>query len=230
MKAIAIVSGGMDSITLVYRLLEDGYNVHLVSFDYGQRHKKELNSARYFAQTLNLRHDVIDISHIQPLLKGSSLTDANVPVPHGHYAEETMRATVVPNRNAIMLSIAWGVAVAEKADIVATAVHSGDHFIYPDCRPAFIDSLNAALRIGMEGHRTDGLHLYTPYLTVDKTAIARDGKTLGVPYHHTWTCYEGGDIHCGLCGACQERQEALTTAGVQDETPYAVKGQMAEKA
>jgi len=222
MKAIAIVSGGMDSITLAYRLKADGYDLHMITFNYGQRHLKEIESAQYFAEVLGAQHDVIDISNIQPLLKGSALTDASVEVPHGHYAEDTMKQTVVPNRNAIMISMAWGVAVAEEADVVALAVHSGDHHIYPDCRPAFIDSMNAALRIGMEGHRTDGLHIYAPYLNVDKGAIAADGKKLGVPYEKTWTCYEGGEIHCGQCGACVERQEAFFLAGVDDKTPYRV--------
>lgn len=222
MKAIAIVSGGMDSITLAYRLKADGYDLHMITFNYGQRHVKEIESARYFAELLGAQHDVIDISNIQPLLKGSALTDKSVDVPHGHYAEESMKQTVVPNRNAIMISMAWGVAVAEQADVVALAVHSGDHHIYPDCRPAFIDSMNAALRIGMEGHRTDGLHIYTPYLNRDKGAIAADGKALGVPYEKTWTCYEGGAIHCGQCGACVERQEAFHIAQVDDRTPYRV--------
>lgn len=222
MKAIAIVSGGMDSITLAYRLKTDGYDLHMLTFNYGQRHVKEIESAQYFADILKAQHDVIDISNIQHLLKGSALTDASVAVPHGHYAEKTMKQTVVPNRNAIMISMAWGVAVAEEADVVALAVHSGDHHIYPDCRPAFIDSINAALRIGMEGHRTEGLHVYAPYLNVDKGAIAIDGKRLGVPYEKTWTCYEGGEIHCGQCGACVERQEAFYLAEIHDKTPYHV--------
>jgi len=220
MKAIAIVSGGMDSITMAYRLRADGYDLHMLSFNYGQRHIKEIESARYFAKELSAEHDVIDISMLQPLLKGSALTDLSVDVPHGHYREENMRITVVPNRNAIMISLAWGVAVADKADVVTLAVHSGDHYIYPDCRPAFIDSMNAALRIGMEGHRKENLCLYAPYLNVDKTRIAADGKRLGVPYHLTWTCYEGGEIHCGQCGACVERQEAFFLAGVDDKTSY----------
>lgn len=222
MRAIAIVSGGMDSITLAYRLQDEGYDLHFLSFDYGQRHVKEVESARHFAGILSAEFDVIDISNIQPLLKGSALTDKSVEVPHGHYAEDSMKQTVVPNRNAIMLALAWGVAVAEEADVVSLAVHSGDHHIYPDCRPAFIDSMNAALRIGMEGHRKDNLHIYAPYLHVDKRAIARDGKRLDVPYHLTWTCYEGGDIHCGQCGACVERQEAFYLAEVDDQTLYKI--------
>lgn len=220
MKAIAIVSGGMDSITLAYRLKADGHDLHMLTFNYGQRHVKEIDSAHYFANLLGAKIDTIDISNIQPLLKGSALTDENITVPKGHYAEESMKQTVVPNRNAIMISMAWGVAVAESADLVALAVHSGDHHIYPDCRPAFIDSMNAALRISMEGHRTEGLHIYAPYLNVDKTAIAVDGKKLAVPYEKTWTCYQGGDIHCGQCGACVERQEAFYLAGVNDKTDY----------
>lgn len=220
MKAITIMSGGMDSVTLGYRLQAEGYDQHVVTFNYGQRHVKELESARYFAAQLHASFDIIDVSGIQPLLRGSALTDTEVDVPHGHYTEDNMKQTVVPNRNAIMIAIAWGIAVAEQADVVALAVHAGDHHIYPDCRPAFVDSLNAALRIAMEGHRSDGLHIYAPYLNIDKAGIATEGKRLGVPYERTWTCYEGGDIHCGECGACVERQEAFFHAGVDDKTPY----------
>lgn len=215
---IAVVSGGMDSVTMLYRLLADGHTVDVVSFDYGQRHSKELDSARYFADLHNARHDIITLP-IGDVLGGSALTDNRVAVPHGHYAEESMRATVVPNRNAIMLSIAWGIAVARSADYVATAVHAGDHHIYPDCRPAFIDSLNTALRIATEGHRKDRLNILAPYMNVDKTAIAKDGLWLGVPYENTWTCYEGGLFHCGNCGACVERREAL---GSNDPTQYQI--------
>jgi len=219
MKAVAIVSGGMDSVTLAHWLKGVYPELHLISFDYGQRHSRELQCAAWQAEHLGAEHTIIDISGIRPLLKGSALTD-DVAVPHGHYAEETMRATVVPNRNAIMLSIAWGLACSDGAEVLACGVHAGDHFIYPDCRPEFIASLNESMRIGTVGHRKDSLELIAPFVHHTKTDIAAIGGTLGVPFEHTWTCYEGGDIHCGQCGACTERKEAFRDSGVPDPTQY----------
>jgi len=220
MKAIAIVSGGMDSVTLAHWLKAQGYDLELVSFDYGQRHRRELECAKHQAQLLGAEHTVIDISGIRPLLKGSALTD-EVAVPHGHYAEESMRLTVVPNRNAIMLSIAWGLACSSGADLLACGVHAGDHHIYPDCRPAFIEELGQALLTGTVGHRVDELKLIAPFVNKTKTDIAAIGGKLGVPFEHTWTCYEGGEVHCGKCGSCTERKEAFRDSGVPDPTVYA---------
>lgn len=220
MKAVAIVSGGMDSVTLAYWFKDQGYDLELVSFDYGQRHRRELECARYQAQSLGAGHTVIDISGIRPLLKGSALTD-DVSVPHGHYAAESMRLTVVPNRNAIMLSIAWGLACSSGADVLACGVHAGDHFIYPDCRPEFIEQLGQAMLTGTVGHRAEGLQLIAPFVDKTKTDIAAIGGALGVPFEHTWTCYEGGEIHCGKCGSCTERREAFRDSGVPDPTVYA---------
>lgn len=219
MKAVAIVSGGMDSVTLAHWLNAQSYDLHLISFDYGQRHRRELECAAWQAQHLGAAHTVIDISGIRPLLKGSALTD-DLAVPYGHYAEESMRLTVVPNRNAIMLSIAWGLACSSEADVLACGVHAGDHFIYPDCRPEFIEQLEQALRTGTVGHRNDGLRLIAPFVDKTKTDIAAIGGRLGVPFQHTWTCYEGGDVHCGRCGACTERREAFRDSGVPDPTEY----------
>lgn len=218
-EAVVIVSGGMDSVTLAYDLHKQGHKLTLLSFDYGQRHKTELQFAKWHADNLDAEHVVIDISGIKPLLKGSALTD-DVDVPHGHYAEETMRATVVPNRNAIMLSIAWGLAAANGAAVLGCGVHAGDHYIYPDCRPDFVAELNKALRLGTEGHRADDLKIVAPYIDKTKTDIAAIGGELGVPYEKTWTCYEGGEIHCGKCGSCTERKEAFRDSGVPDPTVY----------
>lgn len=217
MKTITIVSGGMDSVTLAYKLHKEGQVLHLLSFDYGQRHKKELQYAAKTAAKLGTLHDVIDLSSIGKHLKGSSLTD-NIPVPDGHYAEETMKITVVPNRNVIMLSIAYGVAVAEEADAVAIGVHAGDHFIYPDCRPQFIDSFRA-----MQNHAIEGfgnVDLLAPFINISKADIVRLGGEIGVPYRDSWSCYKGGEIHCGTCGTCVERKEAFQLAGVPDPTEY----------
>ena len=219
MKAVAIMSGGMDSVTLAYYLKQKYKDLHLVSFDYGQRHKKELECAVIQADILKAKHEIIDISGIKPLLKGSALTDA-IDVPEGHYEEESMSQTVVPNRNAIMLSIAWGLACSTRADVLACGVHSGDHHIYPDCRPYFIQNLNESLRIGTMDHRKENLQLIAPFINHDKTWIAATGKELGVPFKYTWTCYKGLVKHCGKCGACVERKEAFRDSGGNDPTIY----------
>jgi 7-cyano-7-deazaguanine synthase len=216
-KTIVVCSGGLDSVTLAYKVAAERTLTRLVSFDYGQRHKKELEYARLCAGKLGVPHDVVDITAIGRLLTGSALTGGKA-VPDGHYAEETMRITVVPNRNAIMLSVAFGVAAAEHADAVAAAVHGGDHFIYPDCRPDFIDAFET-----MQRHALDGvakIALYTPFLRQGKADIAREGARLGVPFAETWSCYKGGADHCGRCGTCVERREAFHLAGVDDPTPY----------
>lgn len=218
-RAVAVVSGGMDSVTLAYFLASEGFSLHLLSVDHGQRHVKELEHARLCAERLGAEFDVADISGVGRLLKGSALTD-EVTVPHGHYAAPNMEVTVVPNRNAIMLSIAYGVAVAEGAEVVATGVHAGDHFVYPDCRPGFIEAFDAMQREAVEGFGDESLRLYAPFVEWTKADIVATGVRLGVPYAGTWSCYEGGEVHCGECGTCVERREAFQLAGVQDPTAY----------
>lgn len=219
-RAVAIVSGGMDSVTLAYLLHADGYQLHLVSFDYGQRHRKELAFAQLCAERLGARHSLIDLQNLTPLLGGSALTDTAVTVPDGYYSDETMRITVVPNRNAIMLSIAVAAAVVDQASVVATGVHGGDHFIYPDCRPEFITAFDQMAKLATVGHAAADFHLYTPFVHLRKQDIVLAGVALGVPYADTWSCYKGGDIHCGTCGTCTERKEAFLLAGVPDPTTY----------
>lgn len=219
MKAIAIVSGGMDSVTLAYLLASRGYTLHLLSFNYGQRHVRELEYAARCAADLGAQHTIIDLSSITPLLSGSALTD-NIDVPEGHYAAPNMRLTVVPNRNAIMLAIAYAVAVAEGATMVATGVHAGDHPIYPDCRPEFIAAFDAMELHATDGYAADGLHLYAPFVHMSKAEIVALGASLFVPYEHTWSCYKGDEAHCGVCGTCVERREAFVLAGVADPTIY----------
>ena len=218
-KAVAIVSGGLDSVTLAYLLASEGFSLHLLSFDYGQRHHKELKYAKSCAERLDAEFDVVDISGGGRLLKGSALID-DVPVPHGHYAAPNMAITVVPNRNAIMLSIAYGVAVAEGAGIVATGVHAGDHFVYSDCRPEFIDAFDKMQRKAVEGFGDESLRLYAPFGEWSKAAIVTTGARLGVPYADTWSCYEGGEVHCGRCGTDVERKQAFREAAVSDPTEY----------
>jgi 7-cyano-7-deazaguanine synthase len=217
MTAIAIVSGGMDSVALAHLLAHEGHDLHLLSFDYGQRHKKELAFAARCAARLGGRHDIISLAAVTPFLTGSALTD-DIPVPLGHYEDATMRATVVPNRNAMMLSVAVAVAVAEGAQVVATGVHAGDHAIYPDCRPAFIAAFDRMARIANEGFTAPGFRVIAPFAEITKMQIARIGQALAVPWAETWSCYQGGDIHCGRCGTCVERKEALAPYG--DPTEY----------
>lgn len=217
---VAIVSGGMDSVVLAHHVRAEGHDLHLLSVDYGQRHRKELAYARACAERLGARHDIVDLSSITGLIATSSLT-GDREVPDGHYAEETMRATVVPNRNAMMLSVAVAVAISEGAQFVATGTHGGDHFIYPDCRPEFIAAASACALVGNVGFGADFRGVIAPFVHLDKAAIARRGDELGVPWAETWSCYKGGEIHCGRCGTCVERREAFHIANVADPTQYA---------
>ncbi|CAK09743.1 7-cyano-7-deazaguanine synthase QueC [Rhizobium leguminosarum] len=217
MKTIVVCSGGLDSVTLAHKVAAEQQLIGLVSFDYGQRHRKELDFAARCASRLSVPHHIIDIAGIGGHLSGSALTD-NVEVPDGHYAEETMKATVVPNRNAIMLAIAFGLAAAQKADAVAVAVHGGDHFIYPDCRPGFIEAFQRMQNEALEGYAS--VKLLAPYVDVSKAAIVVDGEKHGTPFSETWSCYKGGEPHCGRCGTCVERREAFHLAGVPDPTAY----------
>ncbi len=216
MKTVLILSGGLDSGVLLAKLVADGADVSALSFDYGQRHKRELSFAVAQSSYFDVPHRVVDLRSITPLLGGSSQTDASVPVPLGHYAEESMKATVVPNRNMIMLSIAAGYAISLKADTVAYAAHSGDHAIYPDCRPEFVHWLNLAIN-GADWHR---VNLVAPFLALTKAEIVTLGDELGFPFDLSWSCYQGRKRHCGECGTCTERRLAFELAGVSDSTEY----------
>jgi 7-cyano-7-deazaguanine synthase len=216
-RTLVVCSGGLDSVTLSYKIAADQNLVHLVSFDYGQRHTKELAYARRCATRLGVPHDIIDITDIGLRLTGSALTEG-VQVPDGHYAEDTMRLTVVPNRNAIMLTIAFGVATAKQAEVVAAAFHGGDHFIYPDCRPLFVDAFATMQRLALDGFAQ--IAFETPFLQWTKADIVGEGARLSVPFAETWSCYKGGARHCGRCGTCVERREAFHLAGVDDPTAY----------
>lgn len=219
---VAVVSGGMDSTTLAYLAAEEG-PVTILSVDYGQRHVKELEFAARTAERLRVPQVVVPMGWLGPMISGTSaLVTPDVAVPDGHYAEDTMRATVVPNRNAVMLNVAASVAVAVGAQRIATGVHAGDHFIYPDCRPGFISAVNIELTVGNEGFLPDTwTGVWAPFVDIGKHDIATIGETLGVPWEDTWSCYKGGAIHCGACGTCFERREAFTLAGVHDPTEYA---------
>jgi 7-cyano-7-deazaguanine synthase len=217
MKTIVICSGGLDSVTLAYHVAAQHDLCALVSFDYGQRHKKELDFAAICATHLDVPHHILDISAIGGALSGSALTDA-IDVPDGHYVEDSMKVTIVPNRNAMMLTIAFGIAAAQDAGAVAAAVHGGDHFVYPDCRPKFIDAFQTMQNHALEGYAD--IRLYTPYVNASKADIVTDGVIHQTQFEATWSCYKGGVHHCGRCGTCVERREAFDIAQVTDPTRY----------
>jgi 7-cyano-7-deazaguanine synthase len=218
--SVAVVSGGMDSVTLLY-LLARAENRHplVLSFDYGQKHRKELELAAWHADKLGLIHKVVNLTSINDLLDSSALV-GGTDVPEGHYADETMKATVVPNRNSMMINIATAAAVNNGAQIVAVGVHAGDHPIYPDCRVEFLESLERTLKIANEGFIRPDFLIYAPFAYMNKQHIAAIGTQLGVSFEKTWSCYKGGDLHCGLCGTCVERREAFELAEVDDPTVY----------
>lgn len=220
--AVAVLSGGMDSTVLAYYGNSLFDRLDCVSVDYGQRHRKELDYAAQTAAYLEVRHDIVDLSGLQTLLTGSALTDDAIEVPHGHYAADNMVRTVVPNRNATLVSVAYMAAVARGADTVLVGVHRGDHHVYPDCRPAFIAELHGALVTGNEG--LADVALQAPFVHSSKHDICRLGQALGVRWTDTWSCYEGGELHCGRCGTCIERREAFRRIGVHDPTKYADDG------
>jgi 7-cyano-7-deazaguanine synthase len=217
LKTLVICSGGLDSVSLAHLISAKGGLSRIVSFDYGQRHRKELGFARACAERLGVPFHLIDMRPVGAVLTGSALTD-DLDVPEGHYAEENMKVTVVPNRNAIMLTIAFGIAAARGDEAVATAVHGGDHFIYPDCRPAFTEAFETMQRAALDGYADVRLH--TPFVHRTKADIVAKGAQVNTPFAETWSCYKGGENHCGRCGTCVERREAFHLAGVADPTVY----------
>lgn len=214
-KVVVIYSGGMDSFTVLNRALKDGKQVYALTFDYGQRHVKEISCAQTVCSNLGIPHKVINISAINELLAGSSLTD-DIDIPQGHYEADNMKSTVVPNRNMILLSLAVGYAVSVGASQVYYGAHSGDHAIYPDCRPEFVLKMNEVCKIA----NYESVEIFSPYLEVNKSAILTDGMTMGLDYSNTWTCYNGREKACGKCGACQERLEAFADNKVSDPIDY----------
>lgn len=216
---VAVVSGGMDSAVMVAQLLANNATVQAVTFDYGQRHGVEMDYAMGLMRSWDVPCMPIDLSGVAPLLfHGAESSQVNdVPVPHGHYAAESMKTTVVPNRNMIMLAMSGAVAISQKAKFVAYGAHQGDHAIYPDCRDSFIGHMRLALAEA-DWHSVE---LLVPFENMTKADIVRVGAKLDVPFELTWSCYEGMDLHCGKCGTCVERREAFELAGVEDPTEYA---------
>lgn len=205
MNILVILSGGLDSATALHELRQHHTVVEAITFDYGQRHRKEIACAKKICAELNLPHRIADISNLQELLQGSSLTSADIATPYGHYTEASMKQTIVPNRNAIMINLAAGYAISQKIYGLGLGVHAGDHFIYPDCRPEFLAAQEKTLSLANDVE----FHLFAPFVNVNKTEIVARGARLGVPFQHTWTCYEGQETPCRKCGSCIERAEAF---------------------
>ncbi|CAI8152653.1 MAG: 7-cyano-7-deazaguanine synthase [Pseudidiomarina mangrovi] len=216
-KVVVIYSGGMDSFTVLHTALAAGHQVYALSFNYGQRHVRELDCAAEVCKKLAIDHKIIDITAMNQLMAGSSLTDTNIAVAQGHYAEESMKTTVVPNRNMILLSLAIGYAVSIEASAVYYGAHAGDHAIYPDCRPEFVEKMNAVSLIA----NYQPIPIVAPFLHLDKAAILKAGLDLQLDYSHTWTCYVGAQLACGKCGACVERLEAFAANHRTDPLAYA---------
>ncbi len=214
-KVVVIYSGGMDSYTVLNKAINDGFDVYALTFNYGQRHVKEVEYAKNACDLLNIPHKIVDISAINSIIAGSSLTD-DIEVPEGHYEADNMKSTVVPNRNMILLSLAIGYAVSLEATKVFYGAHSGDHAIYPDCRPEFVAKMQDVAAIA----NYEPIDITVPYINNDKIEILADGLRMGLDYGLTWTCYNGRELACGTCGACQERLEAFTKNGQTDPLKY----------
>jgi len=215
-KTVVLLSGGMDSTVLAHHLKKEGVELRALSFNYGQRHMRELECALVQAAALHVPYRNADLFQLAGILPGSSQTDLTIPVPTGHYTQANMKATVVPNRNMILLAVAIGHAIAHGCDSVAYAAHSGDHAIYPDCRPEFADAMQAVANLC----DWKQIALERPFIHKTKAEIVSRGFELGVNFQMTWSCYVGAVVHCGACGTCIERREAFWLAGVKDPTTY----------
>ena len=216
-KVVVIYSGGMDSFTVLHKAIEEGKDVYPLTFNYGQRHSKEIDYAARVCQQLGIAHKVVDISAISTLMSGSSLTtDSTEDIPEGHYEEDSMKSTVVPNRNMVLLSMAIAYAVSIDANAVYYGAHSGDHAIYPDCRPEFVHKMNEVSQIA----NYQPIDIVSPYITNNKIEILKDGLRMGLDYGLSWTCYNGREKACGHCGSCQERLEAFAENNLTDPLSY----------
>lgn len=216
-KVIVLLSGGLDSVTALYHARRTLEVVGAVSFDYGAKHhRRELPLARRHCAELSVPHHVLRIEAIASHFR-SDLLETGGPIPPGPYHTPGMRQTVVPFRNGVMLSLAAGLAESLAAEAVLIAAHGGDHAVYPDCREGFMRAMGNAMRLGTYAQ----IALLRPFIALDKAEIVRRGQALGVDFSQTWSCYTGGDVHCGVCGTCLERQAAFRDAGVTDPTAYA---------
>jgi 7-cyano-7-deazaguanine synthase len=219
-KVVVLLSGGMDSVTALYHAAAEGQVAAALSFDYGSKHAaRELPEAAWHAARLGVRHVVLDLPFVGAHFS-SALLHGGGEIPFGHYEEESMKQTVVPFRNGIMLAVAGGFAESCGAGAVLIAAHAGDHSIYPDCREEFMRAIGDAIRQGTYA----GVELLRPFIRMSKGQIAVRGAELGVDFARTWSCYLGGHTHCGECGTCVERREAFIESGVADPTAYLSQG------
>ena len=204
----------MDSVTLLYDYCD--VVALAVTFDYGSNHNaREIACARIHCRRLGIEHIVIPLAFVAKYFKSSLLSGADA-IPEGNYDDENMKSTVVPFRNGIMLAVACGIAESRDLRRVMLANHFGDHAIYPDCRRDFVDAMSEAMRCGTYC----GVTVFAPYTDITKADIARRGALLGIDYAETYSCYKGGEHHCGRCGTCRERREAMALAGIDDPTVY----------
>ena len=225
MKVVVLCSGGMDSVTALHWAQREHVVTAVLSFNYGAKHNdRELPFAAEHAAQLGLRHEAIGLDFVNRLF-ASNLLKSGGAIPEGHYEAENMKQTVVPFRNAIMLSIAGGFAGSVGAEGLVIAAHGGDHAIYPDCREEFMAAMSDAMKCGTYA----GIKLLRPFISKTKGEIVIAGARLGVEYVRTWSCYKGAEIHCGKCGTCVERREAFIDAGVADPTEYASYDPLPEK-
>ena len=216
-KAVVIYSGGMDSFTILNKAKAEGFDLYAITFDYGQKHTKEIEFAKQVCLELGIEHKIIDITAINQLLQSSSLT-SDIDIPEGHYEAANMKSTVVPNRNMILLSLAIGYAVDIGAEKVFYGAHAGDHSIYPDCRPEFVHAMNDVAKIA----NYEPIDIVAPYLNSHKSEILTDGLNMGLDYGKSWTCYNGREKACGKCGSCVERLEAFAMNNATDPLAYEV--------
>ncbi|MEF2642459.1 MAG: 7-cyano-7-deazaguanine synthase QueC [Paramuribaculum sp.] len=209
--ALIVLSGGMDSTTMLYDYKD---SIALaVNFNYGSNHNaREAACARENCRRLGIELEEIDLGFIGDYFESSLLGGADM-IPEGHYEDATMRSTVVPFRNGIMLSVAAGLAESRGLRAVMLANHFGDHAIYPDCREGFVNAMASAIAEGTYEH----IELRAPYTKMTKADICRRGVALGVDYSLTYSCYKGGEKHCGRCGTCIERREAMIAAGLEPD-------------
>ena len=219
-KAVIILSGGIDSSTLCYKFAKENFDVYSLTIIYGQKHLREVESAKTVAKTVGISHKVVDLSSLKQLLSGSALTDLDVEVPNvpeksEHF--ETLKSTIVPNRNSILLSIAIGYAQSIGVNNIFFGAHHSDRGVYPDCRKEFVDAFKTAERLA---NNNQNLNIEAPFVGMDKSEIVELGEKLGVPFESTWTCYVGGELHCGTCSACNERKRAFVESKIKDPTKY----------
>ena len=215
-QAVIILSGGLDSTTLAYYLKDKGCELQAISFNYGQKHSRELEYAKKTTEKLGIKHTIFDMSFLGTSLN-SALTQDEQDIPEGHYEAENMRTTVVPNRNMMMATIAHAVGYSQGIKNIALGVHGGDHFVYPDCRNSFMQTLQRTLQ---ESNEDLEIKILTPFIHLDKIDIVRLGLNLQVPYEDTWTCYKGKELACGKCGSCTERLESFEKCHSTDPLTY----------